>query len=40
MPAEHTWHAQMEAVHRGDWDAVPRYFTPDCTWTLMPGPAA
>lgn len=36
MPADQTWHAQMEAVHRGDWDAVPAYFAPDCTWTLMP----
>jgi ketosteroid isomerase-like protein len=36
MPAEQTWHAQMDAVRRGDWDAMPGYFAPDCTWTLMP----
>jgi ketosteroid isomerase-like protein len=36
VTADQTWHAQMQAVHRGDWDAVPGYFTPDCTWTLMP----
>jgi ketosteroid isomerase-like protein len=36
MSAEQTWHAQMEAVRRGDWDVMPGYFAPDCTWTLMP----
>jgi ketosteroid isomerase-like protein len=36
MPAEAIWHAQMEAVRRGDWDKMSGYFAPDCTWTLMP----
>jgi hypothetical protein len=36
MSAEETWHAQMEAGKRGDWDAVLGYFAPDCAWTLMP----
>lgn len=36
MSAEQTWHAQMEAGRRGDWDAMSGYFAPDCTWTLMP----
>lgn len=36
MSADQTWHAQMEAVRRSDWDAVPGYFAPDCAWTLMP----
>ena len=36
MTADQAWHAQMQAVHRADWDAVPGYFAPDCTWTLMP----
>jgi hypothetical protein len=36
MSAEETWHAQMEAGRRGDWDTMSGYFAPDCTWTLMP----
>lgn len=36
MSAEETWHAQLEAGKRGDWDAVLGYFAPECTWTLMP----
>jgi ketosteroid isomerase-like protein len=36
MSAEEIWHAQMEAVRRGDWDTMAGYFAPDCTWTLMP----
>jgi hypothetical protein len=36
MSAEETWHAQMDAGQRGDWDAVLGYFAPECTWTLMP----
>lgn len=36
MSAEETWHAQIEAGKRGDWDAMSGYFAPDCTWTLMP----
>ena len=36
MSAEQTWHAQMEAGARGDWDAVEACFAPGCTWTLMP----
>jgi hypothetical protein len=36
MSAAKTWHAQMEAGKRGDWDAVSEYFARDCTWTLMP----
>jgi hypothetical protein len=36
MSAKETWHAQMEAVRRGDWDAMASYFAPDCSWTLMP----
>ena len=36
MSAEETWHAQMEAGRRGDWDAMSVYFASDCTWTLMP----
>jgi ketosteroid isomerase-like protein len=36
MSVKETWHAQMEAGRRGDWDAVLRHFAPDCTWTLMP----
>jgi hypothetical protein len=36
MSAEEIWHAQMEAVRRGDWDTMSGYFAADCTWTLMP----
>jgi hypothetical protein len=36
MSAEEIWHAQMEAVRRGDWDRMSGYFAADCTWTLMP----
>lgn len=36
MPANDTWHAQMDAVSRGDWDTALGYFAPDCRWTLMP----
>ena len=36
MSAEEIWHAQMEAVRRGDWDTMSGYFAPDCAWTLMP----
>lgn len=36
MSPKDTWHAQMEADQRGDWNAVLGYFAPDCTWTLMP----
>jgi hypothetical protein len=36
MSAEQIWHAQMQAVRRGDWDTMAGYFAPDCTWTLMP----
>jgi hypothetical protein len=36
MSAEQIWHAQMDAVTRGDWDTMAGYFAPGCTWTLMP----
>ena len=36
MSADQTWHAQMAAVRRGDWETMSGYFVPDCTWTLMP----
>jgi SnoaL-like domain len=36
MSAEEIWHAQMDAVRRGDWDTMSGYFAPDCAWTLMP----
>lgn len=36
MSAQATWHAQMEAVRRGDRDTMSGSFAPDCTWTLMP----
>jgi hypothetical protein len=36
MPAEEIWHAQLEAVRRGDWDTMSGSFAPDRPWTLMP----
>ena len=36
MSAKDIWHAQMNAGGSGDWGTVSGYFSPACTWTLMP----